>query len=99
MQEQIVSHVAFNGRLYGITFSGDRFGVCKNGYGKVKYMPVTYGRNAPFYFPKLFKTRLSMKHSAEELYNNLITCDKIKSSPAECIRICEHVLQFGHTPR
>jgi hypothetical protein len=98
MKEPIVTRVTFYGRTYGITFSGDRFGVCK-GYEKIKYMPVHYMFRSPSYFPKLLKTRLTMMDSAEGLYNNLVTCAKLKSSPAECIRICEHVLQFGRFAR
>lgn len=98
-QEQAFSHVSFHGYKYGITFAGDRFGVCKGGYGRVKYMPVNWKVNAPHYFPQLLKSRLNMMDTAEGLYNNLLACAKLQTFLPECVQICEHVLKNGHPPR
>lgn len=98
MAEQTITRVSFGNHEYGITFFEDRFGVCKGGYGRVKYMPVVWKCGA-HYFPELHKTRLSMAGTAAELFENISTCARIKSSTLECVQVCEHVLAYGHTPR
>lgn len=92
-----ITCVSFGNLEYGITFFEDRFGVCKDG-GRVKYMPVVWKYDA-HYFPVLHKTRLSMAGTAADLFENISLCARIKSSALECVRICEHVLAYGHTPR
>ena len=98
MAEQSVTRVTFGDREYGITFFEDRFGVCRNGYGRVKYMPVVW-KYSVHCFPELHKTRLSLAGTAETLHDNVSTCSRIKASTAECIQLCEHVLKYGRTPR
>lgn len=98
-KEPPFARVTFGGRVYGITFSGDRFGVCRDGFGRVKYMPVAFAWNDHYYFPKLNKTRLSMLGTAEELFDNIETCSLLKSYAPECVQICEHILKYGRTPR
>ena len=98
MTEPAFTRVSFGNCEYGITFAGDRFGVCKGGYGRVKYMPVVWKHSA-HYFPELLKTRLSMAGTAAELFENISTCARIKTSALECVQVCEHVLRYGRTPR
>lgn len=98
MKEQPISHINLSGHNYAITYTANEFGVCR-GYGRIKYMPVVWKYPAPHYFPQLYKTRLSMMGTAEEVYNNLLTCAKLQSNLPECIAICEHVLAHGRGKR
>lgn len=98
MAEQVITRVSFGDREYGITFFEDRFGVCMGGYGRVKYMPIVW-KCSTHYLPELHKTRLSMAGTAKELVENISNCARIKSSMPECVQVCEHVLEYGHTPR
>lgn len=91
--------VNFAGREYGITVSGERFGVCAGGVGKVKYMPVVFSWRAGSYLPNLNKTRLTMCAKAADLFENVAVCSKLKSFVPECIAVCEHVLKHGHGVR
>lgn len=96
---QTVTSVTFGPCNYGITFFGDRFGVCKNGYGKIKYMPVYCWNFKAGYFPFLMKTKISGRDTAEELHDNIFLCAKLKTCMSECVALCEHVLKYGHGAR
>ena len=97
MEANRVYEVNYNGRRYGLVFSGDRFGVCANGAGRVKYMRVK-SEIYHGYFPWLYKTMLKA-NSAADIVENLCICDKIQTMCRECVIVCEHVLKYGKTPR
>lgn len=98
MAEQTITNVSFGEHEYSITYTGERFGVCKGRYGRIKYLPVTWKYSAHC-FPELRKTRLPLAGTAMELYETILTCARIKSSALECVQVCEHVLKYGRTPR
>lgn len=98
MSEQTITTVSFQGHEYSITSFGDRFGVCRGVHDRIKYMPVVWKYDA-HNFPELHKTRLSFTGAAEDLVEAVATCARISCAIPECIRLCEHVLRFGHTPR
>lgn len=98
MTENVVTVIDYRGSRYGIVTSGDRIGICKNGFGRVKYMPVVF--NYGFHFlPKLLKTRLLLSGSAQDLAEALIINARYDAFVSESIAVCEHILQHGHTPR
>ena len=98
MNDNNYIRVNLSGRVYGITASSKHgFGVCKNGVGVIKYMPVVFSSKSPGgYLPRLLKTRLSWMGSAHEIVENIAVCEKLKTFLPECVIVCEHVLQHGH---
>lgn len=98
MTENTVTVIDLRGRRYGIVYHDNKIGICSNGYGQVKYMPVIFNYGVHF-LPKLLKTRLSVSSSAKELAETLIQNARIDCSIPESIAVCEHVLKFGRTPR
>lgn len=99
MKPGVVHTVNYKGHRYAVVFCDDRIGVAKNGYGKIKYMPVMFDYNIGFIFPKLFKTRLKFGSTAGDLVHSLVTCDKLDTFTPECIAVCEHILKYGHGVR
>lgn len=98
MTENTVTVIDLRGRRYGVVYHDNKIGVCANGFGSVKYMPVVF--NYGFHFlPKLLKTRLLLSTSAADLAETLITNARLDAFVPESIAICEHILQHGHTPR
>lgn len=98
MTENTVYTVTFGDRTYGVAYHDNKIGVCANGIGRIKYMPVVFNYN--FHnFPKLCKTRLPLSRAASDLVDTLVTCSKINCSALECVILCEHILKNGRTPR
>jgi hypothetical protein len=98
MTENVVTVIDYRGSRYGIVTSGNRIGICRNGFGRVKYMPVVF--NYGFHFlPKLLKTRLLLSTSAQDLAETLISNARLGAFVPESVAVCEHILQNGHTPR
>ena len=98
MKENTVTVIDLRGRRYGVIAHGDKIGVCANGFGKVKYMPVAFNYGVHFP-PKLLKTRLQLSSSAGDLAETLTNNAKLDCFIPESIAVCEHILQYGRTPR
>jgi hypothetical protein len=98
MTENTVTVIDLRGRRYGVVYHGNKIGICSNGFGRIKYMPVVFGYGFHF-LPKLLKTRLLLSASAADLAETLACNARFDSFIPESVAICEHILQHGHTPR
>lgn len=98
MTENTVTVIDLRGRRYGVVYHDNKIGICANGFGRIKYMPVVFSYGFHF-LPKLLKTRLLLSTSAADLAETLTCNARFDSFIPESIAICEHILQHGRTPR
>lgn len=97
---QVVHQVNLLGKSFGITFSDDLIGVCNNGYGRIKYMPVAWDHKVHGCIPVMLKTKLKSTRSAEELIEDILLAVKLQGCyRIEYYQLCQHILAHGHTPR
>lgn len=98
MTKNTVTVIDLRGRRYGVVYHDNKIGICVNGIGRIKYMPVVFNYGVHF-LPKLLKTRLLLSSSAADLAQTLICNARFDSFIPESVAICEHILRHGRTPR